>query len=331
MKKAYVISIFCALPFLFMIGNALADETYGPGVFDDECATVLDPVNCCDRAADEATRVETARAILKVNARVVGGVPDVDHYHTVINYWAVNGSGEDGVGEDGAVYQETTLSNLGRQEMWDYLDLIFGWSSDMELLIFEEIWVTDPGADMDPETLEDNTMTYMLVNKWFGSTAGGYYEQPGISIVKFRPGEGCAAYQRDYFSEGDTWWGMDFSQASIRAKRDTVITQLGLTDKCVDDDGDGYTKYAAATGCPMGTIVDCDDYHFEINPAAEEIPGNGFDDDCDPSTSDILPWGTTASTINAKYKEHSDIANYLFLLCVPFGALLLLRRRRPGR
>ena len=57
MKKAFVISIFCSLLFLFVTGSALADEEFGPGVFDDECATVLDPPNCCHRAADEATRV----------------------------------------------------------------------------------------------------------------------------------------------------------------------------------------------------------------------------------------------------------------------------------
>jgi hypothetical protein len=312
-----VISIFCILLFLSVTGSALA-QVFTPA----ECALALDPVNCCDRAADEATRVETARSILKVNARPDLSQPDgldVDHYYKVINYWAVNGSGEDGVGEDGAVYQETTLSNFGRQEMWDYLDQVFAWSSDMELITLDELW----------ETHLDGSMTWMVVNKWFGSTLGGYYEQPGISIVKFRPGEGCASYQRDYFSEGDTWWGMSFSQPMVRTKREAVITELGLTAKCVDDDGDGYTKYAAATGCSNAGL-DCDDYHAEVNPGAIEIPGNGLDDDCNPSTSDILPWGTPASVINAEYKESSEIANHLFLLCLPFGAVLFLRvlRRR---
>ena len=116
----------------------------------------------CQRDADEATRVETARSILRVNARVdpTTGVEDVNHYHKVINYWAENGSGEDGVGEDGAVYQESTLSNFTRQEMWDYLDVIFAWSSNMELLVLDELW----------ETYPDGSMTYMNVNRWFGST-----------------------------------------------------------------------------------------------------------------------------------------------------------------
>ena len=123
----------------------------------------------CDRADDEPTRVETARAILKVNGRVVEGVKDVDHYHTVINYWAENGSGEDGVGEDGAVYRESMLSNHTRQEMWEYLDYIFNdFSSDMELVLLDELWKTHP----------DDSMTYMTVNRWFGSTSGGTSLEP---------------------------------------------------------------------------------------------------------------------------------------------------------
>ena len=275
MKKRSATFLLCALLSLFFAGSAWADEAYGPGVFDDECPTVLDPVNCCDRAADEATRVETARQILKVNARVVDGDPDVDHYHIAINGWAVNGSGEDGVGEDGAVYQESTLSNFGRQEMWDYLDAIFAWSSDMELITLDEMY----------KTHDDDSMTYMVGNVWFGTTDAGYYEQPGFSIVKFRPDEGCAAYQKDYFSEGDTYWGMSFAQSSVRQHRETIISGLGLTGKCVDDDGDGYTKYAVATGCPYAGL-DCDDYHAEIHPGAMETPGNGIDEDCIPQPTD---------------------------------------------
>ena len=277
MKKAFVVSGVCTLLFLFITGGALAQP-----LTPAECALALDAVNCCDHAADEATRVDTARMILKVHARTVGDPPvpeDESHYHNAINGWAVDGSGEDlySSADKPAVYQESGgLSNLSRQDMWDYLEAIFAWSSDMELVITDEIWETHP----------DDSMTYMLVNKWFGSTDAGYYEQPGISIVKFRAGEGCASYQKDYFSEGDTYWGMSFAQGMVRDKRNTVITELGLTGKCVDDDGDGYTKYEAATGCAQGTVVDCDDYHAENNPGAEEsnVAGNctdGVDNDCD--------------------------------------------------
>jgi Putative metal-binding motif len=232
----------------------------------------------CARDADEATRVETARAILRVNGRVdpITGAQDVDHYHKVINFWAEQGSGEDGDGVDGAVYQESILSNATRQEMWDYLEYIFTeFSSDMELVVLDELW----------ESYPDGSMTYMNVNRWFGSTSGGYYEQPGISIVKFRPGEGCASYQRDYFSEGDTWWGIAPLQAGVRSKREKAITNLGLTDRCIDDDGDGYSKYTTATGC-SNPGLDCDDYKSNINPGAVEIPASGLDENCNGSVDE---------------------------------------------
>lgn len=325
MKKTYVLSIFCTLLFLSITGSALAEE-YGPGVFTpEECLLTLDPTNCCNRAADEATRVETARRILMVHARTVGEPPvaeDDSHFHISINGWAVNGSGEDLDSNDDipAVYQESSLSNLTRQEMWDYLEVVFTWQSDMELIIYDEVWETHP----------DGSMTYMLLNKWFGNTEAGYSEQPGISIVKFRPGEGCASYQRDFFTEGDLYWGMNFANQMVRDRRNTVITELGLTGKCVDDDGDGYTKYEAATGCDNEGL-DCNDHDADINPGATEICGNDIDEDCDPSTYCLVePWAT-ASVVNAEYKESSDVVNVLFLLCLSFGAVLIgkgLRRRK---
>ena len=290
-----------------------------------ECAVALDPVNCCEYAADEATRVDTARMILKVHARTVGDPPvpeDESHYYNAINGWAVNGSGQDGIGEDGAVYKESILSNFGRWEMWLYLEKIFNWSSDMELVIYDEIW----------ETHADDSMTYMLVNKWFGSTAGGYYEQPGISIVKFRPGEGCAAYQRDYFSEGDTWWGMDFAQAEVRQSRDASITELHLTGRCVDDDKDGYTKYEAATGCPQGASLDCDDYNDTVNPGVDEITpeptdpicNDGIDNNCNGRVDEC---GSPCATLPATPEGPMDLLPFFALFLVPAIYGYVLKRR----
>lgn len=45
-----------------------------------------------------------------------------------------------------------------------------------------------------------------------------------------------------------------------------------------DQDDDGFAG-----------VADCDDRDAEVNPGAEELPGNGLDDDCDPSTSDTVP------------------------------------------
>jgi len=47
---------------------------------------------------------------------------------------------------------------------------------------------------------------------------------------------------------------------------------------CPDMDGDGYI---ACTCAPEGTLCDCDDTDPNIHPGAEEICGDGIDQDCD--------------------------------------------------
>ena len=122
------------------------------------------PVPGCSRLAEEASRVETAREILQVNR---------NNYMDVINYWA----------ED-ATYKETVVTNHSRQEMWEYLSAVFARSPDMELIIEDEIYKTHP----------DGSMTYMATNRWFGTWQGlGIYFHPGMSIIKFDSGEGCAS------------------------------------------------------------------------------------------------------------------------------------------
>jgi hypothetical protein len=49
----------------------------------------------------------------------------------------------------------------------------------------------------------------------------------------------------------------------------------------IDNDGD---RYLANDENPAQ--VDCDDNDRDVNPAAEEVPYNGKDDDCDPATRD---------------------------------------------
>jgi len=83
----------------------------------------------------------------------------------------------------------------------------------------------------------------------------------------------------------------------------------------VDADGDGYSS-----GC------DCDETNPDVNPGQTEIPGNGLDDDCDPSTGDGPVCGTMVRTGGTG----TDL-NLLPVLLLPLGMVFLmkgLRRRR---
>jgi len=214
----------------------------------------------CARTADETTRLATARAILRVNA---------DNYGEVINYWA----------ED-VIYKEPVLTNSGRQEMFDYLAAVFGgtafgFPTDKVVTINKELY----------KTHVDGSMTYAATIEWSGTFGTEFYIQKGMSIIKFSPGEGCPYFHRDYFTEGDTWWNIPIWQPDIRTSRNIYINLFQLTGRCFDGDGDGYTKYSPAIGCPNAGL-DCNDFVAEINPGADEIPGNGIDDDCNPVTLD---------------------------------------------
>ena len=238
MKKAFVVSAVCTLLFLFMTGSALAQIVPG-----------------CARAADETTRLVTARAVLELTA---------SNYASVINYWA-----------DDILYKDPFLTNNGRQEMLDYLDgyysgSIYGWPDDRVVTIKDEVAKTWP----------DGSMTYIANLQWTGTSPVGFYFQTGMAIIKFRPGEGCPYYHKDYFNEVDNWYQVPAWQAQTVMFRNIYIQIMKLTGRCFDDDQDGYTKYINAAGCPNAGL-DCNDFTDAINPGVAEIPGNGIDDDCD--------------------------------------------------
>jgi len=86
----------------------------------------------------------------------------------------------------------------------------------------------------------------------------------------------------------------------------------GLVDEGCDDDGDGYCDanmviVGTPAVCPYGG-GDCNDYWAEVNPGAEEIPGDGIDNNCDgvaagePGAGPIEPQcsgACTGSTVQA--------------------------------
>ncbi len=212
----------------------------------------------CSLAADEASRVQTARALVTV---------DASNYESLIGYWA----------ED-VVYRESVLTNSGREEMLEYLSAMFsgsayGFPLDRQVVIKDELY----------HTQADGNMSYMATVEWSGTFGSEFFRQTGMSIVKFRPGEGCAYYHRDYSSEGDTWWNIPDFKPDVNFLRNMYITIFSLAGRCFDDDGDGYAKYSASSGCPNSGL-DCNDFVPGINPGAMEIPGNGIDEDCAPLT-----------------------------------------------
>ncbi len=108
--------------------------------------------------------------------------------------------------------------------------------------------------------------------------------------------------------------GWDESESTLSAVR----------ADCTDDDNDLYSVEGGVCG-----PIDCDDDNPQVHPGMIELPNNGIDDDCDPSTKDS--W-TEGSTINAEYKGLSDMVNIIFFLFFPVGIVLAwkgwLRRRR---
>ena len=65
-----------------------------------------------------------------------------------------------------------------------------------------------------------------------------------------------------------------------------------------DVDGDGYYYPEAPPAAPPE--IDCDDNNPNVHPYAEEIVGNGIDDDCDPATLDA----SAPCTLNLKVDRH---------------------------
>jgi hypothetical protein len=105
---------------------------------------------------------------------------------------------------------------------------------------------------------------------------------------------------------------------------------------CPDLDGDEY-------GDPGSSVClyperDCDDSNPAVNPAAEEICGNGIDENCDGYDEECGGiWGIAdaqASLYGPASAAGSEFINRLSLFVVPLGAIIvlrILRRKKQGQ
>ena len=315
MKKGCVLAALSVLLLLSTPVGALAAI-----VCDDLGAQCAVNPNQCDRGTSTEERIETATAILKV-----GGRPEVPetYWENVIYYWACD-----------ATYKETVITNDSREEMCDYLAYIFESSPGMQMDLRDVTTYIDES---------NGDWVFMATNVWYGTwgSAAPYFQE-GMSVVKFREGEGCAYFQRDYFTEGDTWYGIPTLTALVNTVRETYLNMFKQSKKCIDEDGDGYGKYLDTTltpavtpadcGVPSLAKRDCNDYAPPpsggdggkfINPGATEIP-NGIDDDCDGQIDE------TCATLPVNPEKPVQFLPFFALLLLP-AAFVLVSKRRLGK
>ena len=105
---------------------------------------------------------------------------------------------------------------------------------------------------------------------------------------------GTAAFDVTFSGDGSVVAG-DFGISFVDVVSNATLGTIPATAACQplvdvppDDDGDGFPA-----------DEDCDDTDPNVNPGADEIPGNGVDDDCNPGTPDEIPQTAAACTLTA--------------------------------
>jgi cysteine-rich repeat protein len=95
----------------------------------------------------------------------------------------------------------------------------------------------------------------------------------------------------DTDSDGD-------ADSNVDTDTDTDADTDSDTDICIDKDNDTWCEE-----------FDCDDENEAINPDADEVPGNGLDDDCDGITDEMADGGLPPSECGNTITEDGEVCD----------------------
>ncbi len=158
----------------------------------------------------------------------------------------------------------------------------------------------NPGADdlcgdgIDQDCDGEDERCPVTTPTWYRDADGDGYGNPDVSITfSIRP-PGYVADNTDCDDSDD-----DVHPGAAEICGDGIDQDCDGSDLACqpgtwyrDADGDGYGDAADATvaaTCPAGYVednTDCDDHDAAVNPGADEICGDGIDNDCDGDMAD---------------------------------------------
>ncbi|MGH9938902.1 MAG: putative Ig domain-containing protein, partial [Blastocatellia bacterium] len=112
-------------------------------------------------------------------------------------------------------------------------------------------------------------------------------------LITWTPNSSQVSVQSFIVIAEDGRGGRDPQSFAVEVRPSTDPLPPGLRDQ----DGDGFDE-----------SVDCNDTNANINPARNEILGNGLDDDCNPATPDVIPASSVSCSLvsnKRSYKANS--------------------------
>lgn len=137
----------------------------------------------------------------------------------------------------------------------------------------EDGWGVGPGCEGSPDCDDDDRLRHPGVPR---ERCGNRLDDDCDLTVD----DGCSGVAcRD--GDGDGWGA---GAGCALADPDDANAQVFPYARCVDADGDG-----AGVGPDCQGPSDCDDGNALVRPGANEVCGNGFDDDCDLTVDDGCP------------------------------------------